>query len=100
MLISKMLQLSRRTGTDCRYPGAAWKANLDYFPAFLDLGIPPAIPYICRDDDFTDHGNLAAPEHESTRAMTGFPLPGPLPEGEGDQGIVARCFHGNLMAVG
>ena len=47
----------------------------------------------------TNHGTRTTPEQESTRAMTGFPHPGPLPEGEGDQGVRFATFMVTLWAI-
>jgi len=62
------------------------RAGLDVSPALRDcLGLDDGIT-------LTGHGTRATPDHESTHAMTGFPHPGPLPEGEGDQGVRFATF--------
>jgi ubiquinone biosynthesis protein UbiJ len=40
----------------------------------------------------TGHGTRATPDHESTCATTSIPHPGPLPAGEGDQGVRFATF--------
>lgn len=45
-------------------------------------------------DAADDHGARAIPEHDSRRRHGRFPLPGPLPRGEGEKERLRRDFHG------
>ena len=48
--------------------------------------------------NLSGHGTRATPDHESTRAVAGFPHPGPLPQGEGDQGVRFATFMVTALA--